>query len=335
MNMIAKLDKRNWVEFKIGDIFSVKRGKRIVRDIDYFTYKTGEYKYPVITSTTVNNGVDGYYNKSNCPKNTLVCGGEASGMFTTYQEEECWVMDRARILTPKNNILMNKYVGLFLATILKQNQYKYCYGRSANPDDIENLIVQLPAKNNLPDYKYMESYIRSLWGGSLKTSVPYSKVQFNISLWKEYTIGDLFHLVNCKCSNASQLEDGDDLNYIGAKKNNNGIIKRVKYENDLTTKGNCIIFICDGQGSIGFNNYMDEDFIGSTTLMAGYNKNLNKYNGLFITSILDLERPKFSFGRKRKKTLAQSAIKLPSLNNEPDWKYMENYIKKLQYSDLI
>lgn len=78
-------------------------------------------------------------------------------------------------------------------------------------------------------------------------------------------------------------------------------MKKVKYDKDFVNKGNCIIFICDGQGSIGFNNYVDEDFIGSTTLMAGYNNCLNEYNGLFITTILDLERPKFSFGRKRKK----------------------------------
>lgn len=164
MSMISKLDKSKWIDFKIGDFFSVKRGKRIVRDVDYFVSKTSEYKYPVITSTTTNNGVDGYYTESNCPKNTLVCGGEASGMFTTYQEEECWVMDRARILTPKINVPMNKYIGLFMATILKQNQYKYCYGRSANPNDIENLIVQLPAKNNYPDFDYMEKYIKDLWG---------------------------------------------------------------------------------------------------------------------------------------------------------------------------
>lgn len=145
----------------------------------------------------------------------------------------------------------------------------------------------------------------------------------------------MFHLVNCKCANASQLENGIDISYIGAKKNGNGVMKKVKFDNDLITKGNCVIFICDGQGSVGFNNYIDEDFIGSTTLMAGYNKNLNKYNGLFITTILDLERDKFSFGRKRKKTLAQTVIKLPSLNNTPDWDYMEKYIKDLQFSDLI
>ena len=59
-----------------------------------------------------------------------------------------------------------------------------------------------------------------------------------------------------------------------------------------------------------------------------------------MVSLLDLERPKFSFGRKRKKTLANTEIKLPAKLNskneyEPDWQYMEDYIKSLPYGDVI
>jgi hypothetical protein len=62
---------------------------------------------------------------------------------------------------------------------------------------------------------------------------------------------------------------------------------------------------------------------------------LNKFNALFIVSILDKERFRFSHGRKWKPTLKQTKIKLPSKNNQPDWQYMENYIKQLPNSDLI
>ena len=154
--------------------------------------------------------------------------------------------------------------------------------------------------------------------------------KLDTSNWKEFKLSNIFSLANCKCSNASELEDGNDLYYVGEKKSNNGVIKKVKYDEELVTKGNCIVFICDGQGSIGFNNYMDQDFIGSTTLMVGYNNKLNRYNGLFIVAVLDLERPKFSFGRKRKKTLGETTIKLPvDCNGKPDFDYMENYMRNL------
>mgnify|MGYP004677470091 FL=1 len=117
-------------------------------------------------------------------------------------------------------------------------------------------------------------------------------------------------------------------------------MSRCAYDKKYISKGNRIVFICDGQGAVGYNNYMDRDFIATVNLVMGYNDNLNKYNGLFLVSLLDLERPKFSFGRKRKKTLANTEIKLPAKLNskneyEPDWQYMEDYIKSLPYGDVI
>lgn len=160
---IQALDVNKWGKFVIGDFFTVRRGKRIVRGRDYFTQKTDEYCYRVITSTKQNNGVDGYFHSFNCPANSIVCGGEAAGFFTTYQAEKCWVMDRARIFTPKKEILLNKYIALFLATIFSCNQYKYSYGRTPNPSGIEETTIKLPVTNNgSPDWAYMEHYIKSL-----------------------------------------------------------------------------------------------------------------------------------------------------------------------------
>lgn len=163
--------------------------------------------------------------------------------------------------------------------------------------------------------------------------------ELDVSKWKEFSISGengIFELKPCKCSNASELIDGNDIYYIGAKKNDNGVMKKVAYEKRLVTKGNCLIFICDGQGSVGYTNYMESDFIGSTTLTVGYNLNLNKYNGLFLVTVLDLERPKYSFGRKYKKTLPSVKVKLPvNANEEIDWKYMEQYIKSLPLADKI
>lgn len=159
----------------------------------------------------------------------------------------------------------------------------------------------------------------------------------NQSSWKEFKMKDIFQPIeSCKCQNASELEDGDDIYYIGAKKTDNGVMKKVASNPDLTTKGNCIVFICDGQGSVGYSNYMDVDFIGSTTLSVGYLKEMNRYVGLFLVSVLDLERPKYSFGRKYRRGLMDTKIKLPATNKgTPDWAFMENFIKSLPYGSQI
>ena len=146
----------------------------------------------------------------------------------------------------------------------------------------------------------------------------------------------LFKIEPCKCSNAGELlEDGNDIEYIGAKKNDNGLMRYVNFEEALVTKGNCIIFICDGQGSVGYTNYIDHDFIGSTTLSVGYNEKLNEKNGLFLVTVLDLERYRYSFGRKYKTNLSKVSIKLPATKNgKPDWDYMETYMDNLNYKHI-
>ena len=113
------------------------------------------------------------------------------------------------------------------------------------------------------------------------------------------------------------------------------------------------MFICNGEGSVGFANYMDVDFIGTTDIVAGYNENLNPYVGLFLATVYSQERPKYSFGRKWKTHLRDTEIKLPvrrysdgtiyhddshkwsDAGYVPDWQFMENYIKALPYGDRL
>ncbi len=159
------------------------------------------------------------------------------------------------------------------------------------------------------------------------------------SRWKFFDLtgeNGIFRIESCKCNNAGELlEEGTEIEYIGAKKEDNGVMALVKYNENLVTKGNCIIFICDGQGSVGYANYIDHDFIGSTTLSVGYNMHLNERIGLFIVTVLDLERYRYSFGRKYKPNLSKAKIKLPAtLEGEPDWEYMEKYIDSLNYSPI-
>lgn len=153
--------------------------------------------------------------------------------------------------------------------------------------------------------------------------------------WGFFRIADLFPVLQNGKANQGMLGDGNECFYIGAKKDDNGVMLHCAYDSDLIQKGNCIIFICNGQGSVGYANYMDVDFIGTTDIVAGYNKNLNQYSGLFIATVLCQERPKYSFGRKWKTHLRETVIKLPQTpDGHPDWTYMEQYMKSLSYKEI-
>lgn len=154
--------------------------------------------------------------------------------------------------------------------------------------------------------------------------------------WGNFRISDLFPVLQNGKANQGMLSDGNEYFYVGAKKDDNGVMLHCAYDADLVQPGNCIIFICNGQGSVGFANYMDVDFIGTTDIVAGYNERLNMYNGLFIATILCQERPKYSFGRKWKTHLRNTVVKLPKTEcGEPDWPFMERYIKSLDHKPLI
>ena len=287
---------------------------------------------PFISRTSKNNGVVGYVdtleNIEPNPANTIsvACGGSVLSSF--YQKEAYYSGFHILYLKPKTEL--SEIEMLFYCLAIEHNKYKYNYGRQANRTLKEILV---PNINEIP-----KEFL------NIKVEKPNQKkllnkeIKLNTENWKYFELKDIFKLEKCKCSSATELlENGNDIYYIGAKKNENGIMQKVELVDDLVSQGNCIVFIGDGQGSVGYTTYQEVDFIGSTTLTCGYNTNLNKYIGLFFVAILDLERYRFSFGRKYgKEQVKKMKIKLPvTKTNEPDYKFMEEYIKTIHFSSTI
>ncbi|MFC2567138.1 MAG: hypothetical protein ACFNX3_01695, partial [Haemophilus parainfluenzae] len=67
----------------------------------------------------------------------------------------------------------------------------------------------------------------------------------------------------------------------------------------------------------------------------------NQYSGIFLVTILDMERYRYSFGRKYKSNLRKAKIRLPAIYDRvsekyvPDWQFMENYVKSLPFGNKI
>lgn len=245
------------------------------------------------------------------------------------QPRPFYTAQNIKVLTPK--IEMSLEVRLAYCAAISANRFRYVsHGREAN-STFDRLLV--------PQTDYLHQEI-----SNVKVCRPSKHSSSNSTLsledrdWKSFKAKCIFNLKKGKCSNASGLLiDGVDVNYVGAKKDNNGIMRRVSHNSGLISEGNCIIFIGDGQGSVGYSLYQPEDFIGSSTLICGYNSKLTAYSGLFLVTVLDLNRYRYSFGRKyNKKILENSTIKLPvTEHGEPDWQFMEDYIKSLPYSSNL
>ena len=79
--------------------------------------------------------------------------------------------------------------------------------------------------------------------------------------WQEFFIGELFRLERGKAKGVNHLElDERGISYLGATNRNNGVINFVRPVESLIQRGNCIAFIRNGEGSIGYVTITSADF---------------------------------------------------------------------------
>ena len=160
-------------------------------------------------------------------------------------------------------------------------------------------------------------------------------MKIDTSAWGWFQIGKLFDKFETGKGHDTLLDDGDACLYLGAKKSDNGVMRTCATNESMLQEGNCIVFICNGAGSVGYANYMDKPFIATTNLVLGYADWLNEKTGLFVATVLCKERFKYSFGRKWKTHLRDTKIKLPiAADGKPDWRWMESYINSLHSKPL-
>lgn len=150
---------------------------------------------------------------------------------------------------------------------------------------------------------------------------------------------DLFPtLIAGKSKGLNHIEKSENgISYLGATNQNNGVLCFVSRDKSIIQKGNCIAFIRNGEGSMGYSVYKAEDFIATSDMTLGYSNYLNRYTGTFITTIADRVRGKYNFGYKRSANrLSKEIITLPADDNgSPDWEYMENYMRNIESEHIL
>lgn len=143
-----------WQYVKIVDLFDVKGTKTTPKN-----KLLGKPLYSFITTKSINNGTEKFseiYTEFGC---VLTIDSAVIGTCF-YQKNNFSASDHVEKLIPKFD--MNVYIAMFLTTIINKEQYRYSYGRKSSQDRIKNSSIKLPCKNNVPDWKYMENYVKSL-----------------------------------------------------------------------------------------------------------------------------------------------------------------------------
>ncbi|MCI6474124.1 MAG: restriction endonuclease subunit S [Mucispirillum sp.] len=334
--MKINININDWKEFRVGDLFDIRPTK---------SYKYTNNKLfdggdnPVIVNSAYNNGVGGYTSLDNTEQGNIITYSDTvDGNTIFYQEHDFVGYPHVQGLYPKEPYknLWNKECLLFFVSIFRKSAFVkgFNYGNKFRRDIAANLIIKLPCKTSSPDFKFMENYINNL-NIKVKHIIEVlnstNKIKSSLidtTIWKEFKIGDIFEIKRPQRRIYSDYEPGN-IPFVSSGDYNNGVIGYVKPKNsDIVDLGKCIsISPVDGKAL-----YQPTDFLGrgggGSSIFLLYNKQLDKYNGIFIATIITRLLTKYEFkNMANSSTIINESLLLPSDSfGMPDFDYMTKYM---------
>lgn len=162
-----EINPESWEEFKINSLFKVDKGERLVK------LEREQGSVPLLTASAYNNGISNYIDYDSFRKSKKVFENRITvDMFCNvfYHDYQYFSDDNIHTLSFLNadfdQYYDNKYVNIFLVTILKELSNKFDYGRQVRLKRFEEEVIKLPFKKHksvhIPDFEFMEAYIKSL-----------------------------------------------------------------------------------------------------------------------------------------------------------------------------
>lgn len=163
--------------------------------------------------------------------------------------------------------------------------------------------------------------------------------KLDVNDWVYYEVDSLFNITLGKPIHRNKLAQPSEryrpnyIAYVTRTTGNNGVelfIDPETIESRAIQKNNAITI-----GAEGFQAFYQRGrFITGNKVNVLRNEKLNEFNALFICAILNLEiKKKFNYGRGLVKSrLEKMTIKLPAKKDEPDYQYMEDFIKSISFT---
>jgi hypothetical protein len=154
----AELDTSRFGIFRIGDLFDIRKGKRLTKD------QRAHGETPFIGALKKNNGLAGFIDRQPIhPANTITVNynGEGGVAEAFYQPKPFWCSDDVNVLYPK--FKLDAALALYFVTIIRRERYRFSFGRKWHSDRMGESQIGLPkALDGQPDLEGMRQFIRSL-----------------------------------------------------------------------------------------------------------------------------------------------------------------------------
>lgn len=281
-----------------------------------------------VSRTSKNNGVSGIVEPipdiESLDAGLITVAGGGSVMSSFVQNKPFYSGRDIFYLKPIGKMTLQEK--LFYCMCLRANKYRFSYGRQANQTlaDLE-LPDQIPSWVEKMSVSEMDDLAKPMFS---------KHFELDLRQWKWFDYDYLFD-VERGWYNKRPDKDGT-VNFISATFLNNGITDKIS--KDVIEKiydGNCITVVNNG-ASTAVAFYQKDQFTSShdVNILRTKKITLNTFIAMFLIPLIHLEKSRFSYGRKwRYSRMLKTKIKLPvDKDGEPDWKFMEDYIKSLPYS---
>lgn len=150
------LDTSSWLPFILKTLFDIQKGKRLTKA------NMARGVTPYIGSTDSNNGITAYVGQVAIHEaNTISLSYDGSVGEAFYQPAPFWASDAVNVFYPKFE--MTPEIALFFCTVIRQEKYRFNYGRKWHLERMRECVIRLPVrKDRKPDFDFMKRYIKSL-----------------------------------------------------------------------------------------------------------------------------------------------------------------------------
>ena len=190
------------------------------------------------------------------------------------------------------------------------------------------------------DWKFMEDYVREREQILVDDYIEYAKKcvhECNVENilpasekeWLEFNITKYFTPQRGREGNMASLIKGK-APLISAKKVDNGLKAFVSIPDERMHAGHAITLNNDGDGGAGLAYYQPFPFALDTHVTSlRPNEQLSKFTLIFVCTSIIKQSERFGHGHAiSDKRLKKMKIMLPATSDgEPDWEYMEQYVK--------
>ena len=338
-----KLQKVEWGDFKIGDLFEINTYKKRFDANKVKIFDSGDFPY--VVRTGLNNGIKGYINEDEQflnEGNTISFGQDTATMF--YQEKPYFTGDKIKIVKSKDK-RFNKNNAQFFILSMNKSFSSFTWGSSSySVQIIQNQKIQLPTKKGKIDYEFMESFLAELeaqriaeleaflLASGLKDYYLTKEEQkvledFENIEWKTFNLQSLFG----KSTRGQRLKSTDrilgNLPFVTAGEFNDGISAFIGNDVHIFSENTTTI---DMFGSAKYRNYK---YGGDDHVAIVHTENLPKLASIFVTSSIHKTSSAGQFSYSRNfyaKDADELNISLPVINNKPNYKLMEIFITAIQ-----